>query len=417
MTPEELKKKLEQQTAALAANSNGKQPSAPAQTNNGNDGTQSQTTESNNNAQSQGSSISTQEGVSTNTSTVGPLTPEQQLEMERRIEQTAAGQNMRVNPLTGQHEYIDNTKTTLGTVIPGLRNSAAEAERINYQRSLGSALYNSMAALADMGVAIGGGNVAKRETDTTGIEAAKDTQARRDQLAQAEAAAKQRDEDILRSAAENAEKIRERFDAMRQRVSQTQSSNTGINSSTQRTQSEQKNNYNSRGGGKNGGENQITIRYRVPASGGKPEHVESIGIPVDGETYKRLGGYLSSVYNQLINDKGVNAVNDILRNAGINPKSDGTYDTDDLLRSGIIFNDPTVLSEFKNVIYATPNLSEEQKRSLISGLDTYSTIPDEEKPGWLKRKFIEWGWRKDDSPGFNLNALNGGGQQGSETGF
>lgn len=380
---------------------------------------------SNSKSQTTGLSAHSQTGNSTTTSQVGALTPEQQAELDQRIAAYNQGQNMRINPETGQYEYIDPSKTTLGSVLPGLRNNAEEAERINYNRSLGSALYNSLQALSDMGIAIGGGNVHQRELDKTGIEAAKDTQARKDKLAEQEAAAKQRDADLLRAAADNAEKLRERFDAMRERVSRTTSDSTGVSTNNQVTNSQQKSTSKQRseqtqqlrgkggyggygsGSGSGDGNPQVTVRFRVKGKNGEQDHYESVGIPTDNETYKRLGDYMSSVYNELINTHGKTKVENILSDAGINKKDDGTYDPNDLLRSGIIFDNPTVRAEFEKIIRNANNLTQEQKDALLQDMQTYSTITDTEKRGWFERIMNRLGWYRDPNETKQTDGTNG----------
>lgn len=321
-------------------------------------------------SQSQGQSIHSQSGNSTTTTRVGDLTPEQKAELEQRIAAVNQGNNIRLNPETGQYEYIDPNQTTLGTVLPGLRKNAEEAERINYSRSLGSALYNSLQALADMGIAIGGGNVYKRELDKTGIEAAKDTQARKDKLAEQEAAARQRDADLLRAAADNAEKLRERFDAMRERVSSTNSNSAGVTTDNRTTNTESRSSSSSRSagtqqlkgggtgrsGGGSGGGSKYSMVIDITGKDGK--HTEH---DLTESEYKDIQGVLISRYKQLLEngtDEQKTAAEKWLREHHIIDSS-GEWNYDQIMRNGRYYGltdaDVNMIREKTNNKVSFPN--------------------------------------------------------------
>jgi hypothetical protein len=87
---------------------------------------------------------------------------------------------------------LKDTNSTISDLID-MRKYTEESERINRAKALNAGLFNAFATIGDMISAGVGGNVYKRDKDTTAADAAKDTDAKKKALIDAEKAAKDKD--------------------------------------------------------------------------------------------------------------------------------------------------------------------------------------------------------------------------------
>jgi hypothetical protein len=87
---------------------------------------------------------------------------------------------------------LKDTNPTIGDLLD-LKKYTQESERINKAKALNAGLYNAVSTIGDIISAGVGGNVYKREKDTIAADAAKDTDAKKKALLDAEKAAKDKD--------------------------------------------------------------------------------------------------------------------------------------------------------------------------------------------------------------------------------
>ena len=177
-------------------------------------------------------SSNTQQSSSTQRTSVDGLSDELQAQKAQETAQALSAQGVEIDPATGQLRVSPNSGT-IGDLL-GMRESAEEAERRARLKKTASGLYQSLATISDIISGAAGGNVYKREKDTTIADAEKDVQQRNDALLAAEMAAKEQDRRRLEKAAQMAEAINARYDALRNKVSTRE----GTASSEGNTQSE-----------------------------------------------------------------------------------------------------------------------------------------------------------------------------------
>lgn len=162
-------------------------------------------------------SSNTQQSSSTQRTGVEGLSDELQAQKARETAQALSAQGVEIDPATGQLRVSPNSGT-IGDLL-GMRESAEEAERRARLKKTASGLYQSLATISDIISGAAGGNVYKREKDTTIADAEKDVQQRKDALLAAEMAAKEQDRKRLEKAAQMAAAINARYDALRNKVS------------------------------------------------------------------------------------------------------------------------------------------------------------------------------------------------------
>lgn len=162
-------------------------------------------------------SSNTQQSSSTQRTGVEGLSDELQAQKARETAQALSAQGVEIDPATGQLRISPNSGT-IGDLL-GMRESAEEAERRARLKKTASGLYQSLATISDIISGAAGGNVYKREKDTTIADAEKDVQQRKDALLAAEMAAKEQDRKRLEKAAQTAAAINARYDALRNKVS------------------------------------------------------------------------------------------------------------------------------------------------------------------------------------------------------
>lgn len=162
-------------------------------------------------------SSNTQQSSSTQRTGVEGLSDELQAQKEQETAQALSAQGVEIDPATGQLRVSPNSGT-IGDLL-GMRESAEEAERRARLKKTASGLYQSLATISDIISGAAGGNVYKREKDTTIADAEKDVQQRKDALLAAEMAAKEQDRKRLEKAAQMAAAINARYDALRNKVS------------------------------------------------------------------------------------------------------------------------------------------------------------------------------------------------------
>ena len=177
-------------------------------------------------------SSNTQQSSSTQRTGVEGLSDELQAQKAQETAQALSAQGVEIDPATGQLR-ISHNSGTIGDLL-GMRESAEEAERRARLKKTASGLYQSLATISDIISGAAGGNVYKREKDTTIADAEKDVQQRKDALLAAEMAAKEQDRKRLEKAAQMASAINARYDALRNKVSTSE----GTASSDGSTQSE-----------------------------------------------------------------------------------------------------------------------------------------------------------------------------------
>lgn len=162
-------------------------------------------------------SSNTQQSRSTQRTGVEVLSDELQAQKARETAQALSARGVEIDPATGQLRISPNSGT-IGDLL-GMRESAEEAERRARLKKTASGLYQSLATISDIISGAAGGNVYKREKDTTIADAEKDVQQRKDALLAAEMEAKEQDRKRLEKAAQTAAAINARYDALRNKVS------------------------------------------------------------------------------------------------------------------------------------------------------------------------------------------------------
>lgn len=301
---------------------------------------------------------------------------------------------------------------TLGNALKirdNLRAQREDLQRRNRAKELSSALFNSAALISDIASAGAGGNVWKRDKDTTLQDAVKDNERLRELQAAEDVAFEEQERKRRMEQAANDQAI---LDKWIDRKTKLVSSNSGSQQGSQRGSSVSRGNQSNVSVGRSFSkqasvwdDDYLSARYggsgsrRSGRGGGK---VKTIKIPYtdsDGKTktvaidipeahYDAMGSYISGALNRL-RENG-NNIDKVLEKSGIFPKEDGTYNTDDILAGGVIFEDPSFRAEFEREILGTDDLTPEGKVLLIQQMKTYPTNATEaEKKSWWRR-FIDW---------------------------
>lgn len=326
---------------------------------------------------------------------------------------TAYGYNQKPD---GTIERDQSLFDALGLDRDKLRGEREKQMRLNRWKQIESALFNSGAILSDMISAGIGGNVWKRDKDTTASDAAKDNERLRELQAAEDAAASERERKERQEAYKAAEDARYReLDRLKQNVQEGSSrtrggsqSDTTTESKSDTTSTQTQNQYMSdaykayksaKGSGRSGAGSKnnkiIKIPYISTDRHGK-QSTHTHDIEVDENTYNAMGRYISAVYNNLSSQQKLN-VDLVLQNAGIEKNErTGTYSNDDLLAGGVIFEDPDVRNEFEKVILADESLPYQERVAIANVMRTYPVDTEESKNdkekqedffSWLKRLF------------------------------
>ena len=349
-----------------------------------------------------------QTGTSSSTSSVGNLSSERQAEMEARQKAVAAANGMDYDPVTGKLTPKNTFITDILGVDPAvMRKKREEEQALNRRKQKESALYNALSVLGDMITTAGGGNVWKRDADKHAKEAhdanmALDREQLAEDLSNAEKLTKVKQDAIDKINAINMQYNNLFAPREQKNTSDHQSSqwSQGASEGSQGSffsddylkQRYGKNitGYDSDGNpiygrGGNGGGKAKTKTVKIPyddANG--TQHSYNINIPE--AQYEAMGRYVSAAVNRLSKDKKDSVVKKALSAAGIKPNKNGTYNPEDLLASGIIFDDPTIRAEFEKVIMETNELSPEGKQMLIQQMHKYPVSASEpEKKSWWRR--------------------------------
>lgn len=291
-----------------------------------------------------------------------------------------------------------------------MRKERERQEKHNRMKQLAAGIYHGAELLTDS-ISLGtGGRVWKRDKDDTASKAADENkQLRTLQLAEDAAFADKQRKD-LQNALDRAQQIGEQRtrDLMRT-VSNQNSNSRGTQTSTSNsihrqaqsntivgTQTSKQGTFfnddfvNRRygrlyGSGGGGAGKYKTVKIPYTGSDGV-QHSYDIDIPE--AHYEAMGRYISSTINQL--RKSGKNVDAVLKAAGITPqksgKEKGTYNTDDILAGGIIFDSKEFREEFEKVIMSSDELSPEGKMALIQSMKTYPVQASEpQKKSWWKR--------------------------------
>lgn len=223
MTEEEAKKKQEQQQAQQAVTAASDQQEPDVSVSGRSTTTQNQRGTTHQQSEQSGESESTQSGESRSTSYT-TITPENEQRVDAAAQRAASAYGYDYNPQTGEMKQ--------GTVFDALnidrakiRDAREKQQKLNRWKQIESALYNSGAILSDMISAGVGGNVWRREKDTTAQDAAKDTERLRElQAAEDAAAAMQERQDRVNAfnAAQTARN--QEYERLKQTVSGTKQS-------------------------------------------------------------------------------------------------------------------------------------------------------------------------------------------------
>lgn len=265
-------------------------------------------------------SSNTQQSSSTQRTGVEGLSDELQAQKARETAQALSAHGVEIDPATGQLRISPNSGT-IGDLL-GMRESAEEAERRARLKKTASGLYQSLATISDIISGAAGGNVYKREKDTTIADAEKDVQQRKDALLAAEMAAKEQDRKRLEKAAQTAAAINARYDALRNKVSTSDSTAAG-ESNTQREstamgKSSTKSGYTGDGMyNDNGSVKREYARRYVHGDGNGQKYIKLpvynngtktntfTDQPIDSNKYNTISNYLNSIYSQKLNNKSI----------------------------------------------------------------------------------------------------------------
>lgn len=166
-------------------------------------------------------------GVQT-TTTSGYEVPEKKTEStsglaaeteEQKAERIAAGNEIAQAYGFEREESgkLKDKNSTIGDLV-NMRKFTEESERINRAKALNAGLFNAFATIGDMISAGVGGNVYKRDKDTTAADAAKDTDAKKKALIDAEKAAKDRDRQRYADAVKAIQDLNFKHHSLRDKV-------------------------------------------------------------------------------------------------------------------------------------------------------------------------------------------------------
>jgi len=419
MTPEELLRQAQEQNQVQPANAEDVLPKAR---NISGDETTRSVQESgsvSNSAQTgQSVQVGSQSGTSETTSGIGQLTPEQQAERAARAKAAADANGLDYDPETGKvTRKASFVLDTLGVDPAVMKKNREEETKLNERKQKESAWFEALSTLLNIGTMAIGGDVYKREPNNKSKEAKDrniqllEQQNKEDRENADKLNAKEREginavykaiDDYNQIYAPRTQKSSHESNSQQAGVTSQQSTS----SQQSRTTATQATNHSPRWwdiqekrydrgrgrSGSGGGSGLKTIKIPYVDSNGEEQ---SYDIDIEEKNYDAMGKYVSAAYNNL-SAEGKKSVNKKLKASGINPKKDGTYETDDLLASGVIFEDEAVLNEFKKVINSDPNLSDASKDYLINTMRTFPVEPAPEEKRNIIQRFFDSFKKKDE---------------------
>lgn len=275
-----------------------------------------------------------------------------------------------------------------------LRGEREKQMKLNRWKQIESALYNSGAILSDMISAGIGGNVYKRDKDTTAADAAKDTERLRELQAAEDVAAAEKERARRKEQADINQQIR---DKNIERFTATVSTNSGTNrgvqqgvsTSSQTTQSTSRSSQSSHtkgqqdptgkgysydkdgnlilGGGGGGSRGAAAINVRITNKDG--ETIDTISIPKEDK--EELVNTAHTLLQEALN-KGTISADDL---RGIytpaTRKKAASWNDDNILSSEIVLSQPRILNEFINRLIKQGYQIDNQP---ISRVDAYELI-------------------------------------------
>lgn len=258
-----------------------------------------------------------------------------------------------------------------------------EQEAIARRKQKEAALFNGLSVLGDMLTTAIGGNVEKRDAYEGGANAAKEIEKLRNEQATEDAligtTINKNDNNYL-DYINKLEKDYQKLFGVTQEVStpggKTQTTNVGDKTISKTTNTTTDKTVEGDGGGTGSSSSSKKLAINIPyAEGGVTKRKE---IYVPKEQYKSLARFIQGRYDILEPTKK-NELQVALSMAGIKKqKNSKNYSADDLLKSGIIFNVPSVVEEFKRLIREDQNLSAEEKLELTRYLDIQEVYSEEE---------------------------------------
>ncbi len=305
-----------------------------------------------------------------------------------------------IDPATGKvdKKYVSDI---LGVDPEVMRKKREEEMALNRAKQKESAFYDSLSVLGDMITAATGGNVWRRDKNTVAKNAHDNNLALQKE---------QQQEDIANNKAlrapekEYAAAVAKLYDTVSKANSTKVSTTTenGGGSKTTTTQGKDVttghrdvvprggNSTGSRSANGSGKSSTKTVKIQVKNQDGTIS-TEDFHIPAND--FDAMARYLSAVYNNLSLD-GRNNINNVLANHSIQPKDkSGQYTGEDLLSSGIVFDDPQIRSEFIRVINQDQSRTPEEKQRIISIMKEYPSSTDDVEPAKKKswwQKVKDW---------------------------
>lgn len=412
MTEEEAKKKQEQQQAQQAATAASAQQEPDVSVSGRSTTTQNQRGTTHQQSEQSGESESTQSGESRSTSYT-TITPENEQRVDAAAQRAASAYGYDYNPQTGEMKQ--------GTVFDALnidrakiRDAREKQQKLNRWKQIESALFNSGAILSDMISAGVGGNVWRREKDTTAQDAAKDMERLRElQAAEDAAAAMQERQDRVNAfnAAQTARN--QEYERLKQTVSGTKQSGesktkhsgksttdgttTGnTTSTTDQTQgtaysdqywaSKNKGGYTiddegnivfGAGSGGRGGSGNGTASLQVRIRGKNGEEVKEIKIAKSDK--EELVNTAHSLLQEAMN-RGEISVDDlkgIYTPANTLKGKDASWDDKVILSSKVVLNQPRILNKFIDKLVGSGytidgnKITRAQAYEMITGVSPY----------------------------------------------
>lgn len=257
-----------------------------------------------------------------------------------------------------------------------------EQEAIARRKQKEAALFNGLSVLGDMLTTAIGGNVEKRDAYEGGSNAAKELEKLREEQAAEDTligtTINKNDNNYL-DYINKLEKDYQKLFGVTQEVS-TQGSKTQTTSVGDKTISKTTNSTTDKtvegDGSDSSSSSSKKLAINIPyAEGGVTKRKE---IYVPKEQYKSIARFIQGRYDSLEPTKK-NELQVALSMAGIKKqKNSKNYSADDLLKSGIIFNVPSVVEEFKRLIREDQKLSAEEKLELTRYLDIQEVNSEQE---------------------------------------
>lgn len=257
-----------------------------------------------------------------------------------------------------------------------------DQEAIARRKQKEAALFNGLSVLGDMLTTAIGGNVEKRDAYEGGAAAAKEIEKLREEQAAEDTligtTINKNDNNYL-DYINKLEKDYQKLFGVTQEVStqgnKTQTTSVGDKTISKTTNTTTDKTVEGDGSGSSSSSSKklaINIPY---AEGGVTKRKE---IYVPKEQYKSIARFIQGRYDSLEPVKK-NELQVALSMAGIKKqKNSKNYSADDLLKSGIIFNVPSVVEEFKRLIREDQKLSAEEKLELTRYLDIQEVNSEQE---------------------------------------